>query len=244
MVLVVIGIPCAGKTTIGQHLAVNYDFTHLESSSVLPVAAAKYGYEHPEKTELASTLFTSEGYGAVEEHAVSNGMVPVRGRTVYTGVRTVEGVAVLLDYARPWDIPCFVLLVDVGMKLAIERSVKRAREAHVSAASYHERLRSEQEFGALSYARTMADWRIANTKSLESLLRRVDAVLIALANGRTRRDDSLWTKLVAAGPAGDLDMPVAQPGWLATHHPTLVNGNVLSSRGGALYRIHRLRWSN
>jgi AAA domain-containing protein len=241
LILTVVGIPCAGKTTIGEYLAAAYGFSHVESSSVLPAAGAKFGYEQPDKPRLANELFTSEGYGVVEEHAIANGMVPVRGRTVYTGIRTVEGVAVVLAHAHSRGVPCFVLFVDVEVPLAVDRNTRRGRDANTSEASYHERLRWDREFGAVLYANVMADWRIANTASLAELRKNVDDGLAGLAGGQRRRDDVAARELAAIGPVGDLDTPVARPDRLAAGHPTLLAGGGLSSRGRALFRILRLR---
>jgi hypothetical protein len=240
-VLIVVGVPCAGKTTIGLHLSAWRGFVHVESSAVLPLAAAQRGIDCPSKADTAAHLFSVAGHGAVEEYAIRCGYLPDRTPVVYTGVRTVEGVAALASHAHVTRRRAFVVHVDVGIHRAIGRSIRRARDAHASAPAYRQLLRRDFQFGALPYARVMADWRIRNAGPLEDLLRRTDAMLTAFDRGDVRRDNRLRNALISAGP------PAREPGgapkdvrWLATYHPTLVDGTALSSRGMALYRIlHR-----
>jgi predicted kinase len=236
-ILIVIGVPCAGKTTIGQWLASNRGFRHLESSSILPVAAQEHGYTHPDKAALARSLFKAAGYDAVEAFAVNNGLIPAGGSTVYTGVRTVEGVAALHDYARTAGKACYIVHVDVPIRQAIVRSIDRARAGQISPASYRIVLEQDRQFGALQYAKVMADWQITNSTSLDSLVHRVDSMLVSLAAGRLRRETRIRPVLVAAGPTGGHPDAPTDPEWLGSHHPKLIHEGELTPRGAALYRI-------
>lgn len=240
LILVVLGRPGAGKTTIGNHLEAHRGFVHVESSAVLPDAAAVHGCRNPVKPELARELFEVAGYGAVEEYAVRKRLLQSNRPVVYTGVRTLEGLAALLEHAEREGRTCRVVHVDVGERKAMYRYIDRARDdGKTPPLDYRTITRKDMEFGALPYARIVADWRLVNSGSLDGLHARLDRMLVSLAEGQTRCDRPYRPRLTAAlcAASGHHDTPEPSLAWLRRQHPLLTLGPSLSSRGHVLHRI-------
>lgn len=240
MMIVVLGRPGAGKTTIGHYLSMRHGFWHMESSTILLAAAASAGCEHSIKASLAQELFDKLGYGAVEEHAVNCGLIPSDQPVVYTGVRTVEGLAALLDHAESKGRACFVVHVDVGKRKAMYRYLDRARTmGNHPPLDYRVIIRRDMEFGALPYARVAADWRLVNSGTQDGLLNRLDRMLASFEAGRARRDRQFRPRLMAAlcSVAARRDDNDPERAWLRRRHPSLVAQRELSGRGAALHRV-------
>lgn len=208
MVLVVVGPPAAGKTTIGHYLSMYRDFTHIEGSRELAYAASLCDLHGSSSYELARLLFAAQGFDAVERLSVIPIISELQGPIVYTGCRTLEGLSALMEACAENDRTLRILQVTAPLSVRLARANDRARSMqHASDVSFSEADARDQAFGLLSYAGLLADLVLRNDRGLQRLLEKLDEALPALESGHRRenpRRDAIVCALASAKSAEEV----------------------------------------
>jgi dephospho-CoA kinase len=181
LVLIVVGAIASGKTTIGNHLELHRGFHHIEGSRMLHKAAAQLGLAvKGSNFDLADELFTRFGFDVVEREVAVPLLQNLDGPVVYTGCRTVEGIATMRDAALKLGRTVLVVLVSTPANLRLSRAVDRARTTgRLDAARFEDISARDEAYGAVQIGKNICDAHITNGGELSSLLAKVDS-LIAL----------------------------------------------------------------
>lgn len=178
--LIVVGFPAAGKTTLGERIAERSGVRFIEASSVMASLKAPFVEDGVSEDEAVERAFRSFGMDAVAwrilEIVERDADVP----TVVTGIRTVEELdALCRNHANPT-----VVLVRASDRARYERYISRARDS--SAMNFDQFLRwsdRQGEFGLLRVAESLADVVLDNDGTLEEYLDVADRVGALLASG-------------------------------------------------------------
>ena len=161
--MVVIGLTCAGKTTLGQFLS-RYGYTHVEASSVLQglqgnnlALASRPGYFQ------AMTTLGLMGWDIIARQAVRLYGTFVESGICITGLRTVEELSYLVNLFD--DL--FVVLLEAPAQTRYDRYVRRGRSGEdLSLTRFRERELEHASFGLIKVADHCSTVRILNDSTL------------------------------------------------------------------------------
>jgi inosine/xanthosine triphosphate pyrophosphatase family protein len=190
---IVIGPPCAGKTTFGNRAAQGSDMRdalrHIEASDIVRTfdGGPKIG-ESP--LDFALRVLGGHGFDVVARRIVDEYYGDeLRAGAVITGFRTIEE----LLYIRSALSTTKVLYVDAPLRTRYDRFLQRRRSADgtLSLDDFKRLDQDQGSFGLLSAGSQLADLRLLNDQNLETYFEQIDAIL-------------------AGAPAGDI------PGFSAT----------------------------
>ena len=164
--IVVIGLVCAGKTTLGQFLE-DHRYAHVEASEILkalpgtaPTPNSPFGYLQAVK------ILDSRGWDVVARQALSTfGHLSESGICI-TGLRTVEELNFLAHIFS--DLVVVHIVATEGTRF--ERYVRRRRTGDdLSFERFRERAREHASFGLLGVADHCATVRMMNNSTLTDL---------------------------------------------------------------------------
>lgn len=122
--VLVVGRRCAGKTVLGQHLANDAGFIHLEASDVMRrLLAAASG---PDDTidEFAMRILSTNP-SAVPDAIREGGMCRPEQSTVLTGLRSPREIVRIRAHLDDEEVP--VLFVSASFDVRLRRGVRRRR---------------------------------------------------------------------------------------------------------------------
>ena len=164
--IAVIGLTCAGKTTLGQFLS-KYRYTHIEASKVLRTMLdvdlapnSRFGFEQ------AMTALASHGWDIVARRALEYYRQFGESGFCITGLRTVEE----LNYLVRMFSELMVVLLVAPEEIRYERYLKRGRVGdEMSLTRFREREGEHARFGLLSVADHCATIRMSNDSTLANL---------------------------------------------------------------------------
>ena len=164
--IVVVGLTCAGKTTLGQFLN-NYDYKHIEASAVLQILqGAEIAPNSRPGYFQAMTTLNSDGWDIIARRAVELYEQFIQSGICITGLRTVEE----LDFLVRKFPDLVVVLLQAPEYTRFERYMRRDRAGDdVSLTRYREREREHASFGLVSIASHCASVRILNDSTLGDL---------------------------------------------------------------------------
>lgn len=183
--IIVTGAIASGKTTVGHHLSLHRSFSHIEGSRALGVVGARLGFHsYVSHFELADSLFERFGHEVVERELVVPEMSIAETPIVYTGCRTVEGIAALKKAARALDWEVFVLFVSTPSSLRLSRAVERVRRgAALDPLQFYADSARDEAYGAVKLGGLIADAEIGNAGDRDTFLVTVDRVVTKLRSG-------------------------------------------------------------
>ena len=161
--IVVIGLTCAGKTTLGQFIS-RYDYTHIEASSVLQALhgsnvalASRPGYIQ------AMTTLGLRGWDIVARQSVNLYAPFIESGICITGLRTVEELSYLVNLFD--DL--LIVLLEAPPEMRFDRYVRRGRTGEdLSLTRFREREREHANFGLINVADHCSTVRILNDSTL------------------------------------------------------------------------------
>jgi XTP/dITP diphosphohydrolase len=237
--LIVIGPIASGKTTVGHHLELHRGFRHIEGSRMLLEAASRFGMPGSSSNfDLADELFERFGFDVVEREIVVPTLLDVDGPVVYTGCRTIEGMATMRDAAHELNRPVMVVFISTPANLRLSRAVDRARiDGTLDAVRFDDASARDEAYGAVNLGKNLCDAHITNKGDMKSLLTKVDSLIqwpgsvrATLHSSRTRT-----AKLLA-----ECRSRVEAAAVLRALSPDLVSdadGSTISARGLAVARL-------
>jgi dephospho-CoA kinase len=178
-VLIVIGPIASGKTTVGHHLELHRGFRHIEGSRMLLEAASRLGvHRNGSNFELADELFERFGFDVVEREVAVPMLRDGDGPVLYTGCRTVEGMATMRDAALELDRTVIVVFISTPANLRLTRAVDRGRtDGIVDAVRFDDASARDEAYGAVQLGKEVCDAHITNAGDLKSLLAKVDSLI-------------------------------------------------------------------
>ena len=164
--IAVIGLTCAGKTTLGQFLG-NYGYEHIEASSVLQILQ---GSERPPNSRpgyfQAITTLSLHGWDIIARRAVDLYKRFIESGFCITGLRTVEELNYLV-HAFP-DL--IVVHIEAPERTRFERYMRRDRVGDdASLTRFREREQEHASFGLIGIADHCATIRVTNNSTLSEL---------------------------------------------------------------------------
>ena len=180
--VVVIGRICAGKTTLGERLAEEHGWRHIEASREMRRRAEEVSVGDSEESfDVAQELLRREGPDCVARSIVAKYHDVLESGTVITGFRAIEEVT----YLRNRFPRCIVVFVDAGDRVRFLRHLKRGRLKDIRTRGDFEAHDAKQwEFGLLARARDVvdvgrdvADIRLKNEGALEEYYGQIDGLL-------------------------------------------------------------------
>ena len=178
--LVVVGLRCAGKTTLGQHLASHHDFRFIEASSIVRMLQREVDVQTTDAFHLASEVLRRKGPDIVARQIVGMWGNELQNKCVITGFRTIEEV----EFIREKVPGCQVVLIEASERTRFERHLKRARLGLLKTMSDFRRDEKQQTlFGLLGVARDLADVCIENEGSMEEFCSQIEAIVDRQAEG-------------------------------------------------------------
>jgi inosine/xanthosine triphosphate pyrophosphatase family protein/shikimate kinase len=245
IVVVVIGPLAAGKTTAGHHLAMNREFRHIEGSSILSQVAEGFGITAPDHFGLADETFIQHGFDAVEREALDPVVANYAGPIVYTGARTIEGLANLQDICAQKGRRFVIIYISSSLSTRTVRAIERGRAELVKggAGKFAESSKRDASYGAATYGPMICDWHVRNESDLGRFLSKIDDAVAGFEMGRTKSLSATGKRLLNAlinVKRGDC----SATDWLQSTHPDLLTpqnskerSSILSNRGKALLEL-------
>jgi inosine/xanthosine triphosphate pyrophosphatase family protein len=211
---VVVGRMAAGKTTVGHYLELYRHFRHIEGSRALVLVGHKHDIWHTSSNfELADRLFAGFGYDVVEREFVLPQLSFSDGPIVYTGCRTVEGLATLKQAARDLGWRVYVVYVASPSNLRLSRAVERARtDVALDPMQFESSSLRDEAYGAARFGQLAADVILRNSGDLQNLLRSIDRAVLKLRRPGPGQVGArgMRAKLAAARSAADAISLVAK----------------------------------
>ena len=164
--IAVIGLTCAGKTTLGQFLS-EYGYEHIEASAVLQnlhgtdlAPNSRVGYFQ------AITTLSERGWDTITRRAVHLYERFIESGICITGLRTVEE----LNFLARMFPDLVVILLEAPSQVRYERYVYRERVGdEPSLTRFREREREHANFGLVSVSDHCATVRMFNHSTLRDL---------------------------------------------------------------------------
>jgi dephospho-CoA kinase/inosine/xanthosine triphosphate pyrophosphatase family protein len=173
-VFIIVGRTCAGKTTMGERLSLEYAFKVFEASSVLRIFDSPKRLQSPRtEREFAEQILTEYGPDAVARKLLDLMEGSNIERLAVTGFRTIEE----LECMRGHFPEARVVFVDASERTRYERRLKRARtDESLSFEEFNKLDRDQWSLGLLRVAEELADIKIQNEGSLDEYNARIAAV--------------------------------------------------------------------
>lgn len=204
----------------------------LEAASRLGVHVTSSNFD------LADKLFEQFGFDVVEREIAVPRLRDVDGPAVYTGCRTVEGLATMRDAALELDRTVVVVFISAPANLRLGRAVDRAREAGlIDTARFDDASARDEAYGAVRLGKDLCDAHVTNTGDLQSLLNKIDALIRWPGSGRAASHSSRTRTAKLLAECSSRDEAVAL---LRRLSPDLVSGpdrSAISARGVAVARL-------
>jgi inosine/xanthosine triphosphate pyrophosphatase family protein/adenylate kinase family enzyme len=127
-VSVITGLPCAGKTTLGEHLSRNFGHYHIEASDFMKRAFyERHGLNSSYSIELFAEEALKDTPGIVVSQVVEEIDRTKAELVAVTGFRSSTEVELFLhSYRGPSDVEC--LFIDADQETRYQRSVVRGRD--------------------------------------------------------------------------------------------------------------------
>lgn len=245
IIVAIIGPLAAGKTTAGHHLAMNREFRHIEGSRVLSQVAETFGITAVDHFGLADKTFSEHGFDAVEREALEPVVANYAGSIVYTGARTIEGLANLREISTQRGRRLAIVYVSSPLSTRTVRAIERGRAdlAKGGASKFVESSRRDASYGATTYGPMICDWHVRNDTDITKFLSKIDDAVASFEMGRKRNISASGRRLLNAL----LDIKregYSGSGWLQSVHPDLLihhddedRSVELNSRGHALLEL-------
>lgn len=181
-IFVVVGRMASGKTTVGHYLELHRHFRHIEGSLALVAVGHWHDIRHANSNfELADRLFADFGFDVVEREFVLRQLSVSDGPIVYTGCRTVEGLATLKQAVRRLGWRAYVIYVASPSNLRLSRAVERARtDETLDPMQFESMSLRDEAYGAARFGQLAADVILRNSGDLQNLLRNIDRTVLQL----------------------------------------------------------------
>ena len=167
-VFLVSGYPCAGKTTIGEHLSTSNGFHHIEASDFMRHA---YHQHHGYTSEIPLETFAAEILTVYPETVVEGVLAEIKksghSNIIITGFRSPEETEIFAEqYDGSGEVETIFLSADAAARF--ERSRKRDREdALPSLEKFIQRDSIQQEMG-LGSIENQYEFTVENKADIES----------------------------------------------------------------------------
>jgi len=191
IVLVVIGSTAAGKTSLGHYLALHRGFYHIEGSTALAAAATALGRsasDYASMFDLADALFETAGDDIVEAKVVAPILDEIYSPIVYTGCRTLEGVATVMRASHELGRPFAILNVSSRSSVRLLRAKARSRDnLQVEPLTFDEMSRRDDAYGAAAFGKLICDAHLVNHSDITAFLNNIDQTVATLRAGRRRQ---------------------------------------------------------
>ena len=203
--VLVIGRVCAGKTTLGQHLADRHYRLHIEASDELKSLADQADFSDSLSAyERARCVLRQKGSDSVARAICRRYQGKLGDGAVITGFRTIEEII----YCRTQFPSSVVIFVDAGDRIRFERHLERGRLEEITTFdSFQAYDRDQRQFGLWSrardvvdVARDVADCRLHNVRGLADYHAQIDLLMERLVRPREfgQPDDLHGTSVLRA----------------------------------------------
>jgi len=170
----VIGYPCAGKTTFGDHAAATERFRFIEASAVMRLLGEAYSGPPLQPAELADWVTTTMGFDAIALRVMQLAAEDPTRPAVVTGFRFIEEIEALKRRMPS----ATVVFVAASERTRFERCLARKRaDSPQSIAAFGKVDESQAKFGLLPVGEAVADIVIENEGSLAEYHTQIRAVL-------------------------------------------------------------------
>src|SRR5439155_2198097 len=164
--LIVTGLPCAGKTTLGMHLSARCGYYHIEASDFMKLA---FYERHGLRSQLSIHVFAERALREKPDIVVRPVIEEIERRraelVVITGFRAPEELDTFIqDYGGPAEVQSW--FIDVSEDIRFERSSTRARpDAAESRAAFRDRDRLQRKMGLRQIRRILGGNIVKNEAS-------------------------------------------------------------------------------
>lgn len=169
--LIAMGLPCAGKTTLGEYLSEQFGYYHIEASDFM---RRSFYERHGPSSNLSIELF-AEQVLKVEPDIVVRPVLSEIARSraefvVVTGFRSPKEIEIFLrDYSGPSQVLCW--FIDASQRIRLNRSRQRARgDALTTMAAFKKRDTVQLRMGLSRIRKDLKDRFISNEGTIESYL--------------------------------------------------------------------------
>jgi dephospho-CoA kinase/inosine/xanthosine triphosphate pyrophosphatase family protein len=165
--LIVTGLPCAGKTSLGNYLSEEFSYYHIEASDFMKRA---FYERHGLKSTLPIETFAEEALLKTPDIVVRQVLEEIeRSKSelvVVTGFRSAKEIEMFeRSYHGAMDIKC--CYIDASPKIRFQRSVVRQRHDAVSSiAEFEKRDELQLKMGLGEVRKMLAGSTISNERTL------------------------------------------------------------------------------
>ncbi len=180
---IIVGRTCAGKTTMGEHLAAHHDFRFIEASSVLRTLGHQDSERLSNPIEFAQSILEEHGADIVARKVLALLDDNIPDRLAITGFRTIEELECMLQ-----AIPhAQVVFVEASERTRFERHIRRARADEKTSIDQFSRMDIEQwQFGLLRVAEGFADIKVTNEAEIKDYFTTIGALIAQHEPGKVR----------------------------------------------------------
>lgn len=172
-IFIVVGLPCAGKTTLGIRLNTKSNYRFIEASNILRSLKIDNQKEDVSDFEYAWKLLTELGADIVARNILRLYESELDIPLVITGFRTLEEIDTLkraVPHAK-------IILIEASERTRFERHIRRSRIGGVNTSEDFREVDQQQKmFGLLEVAEDLADIRIENEGTLKEYFNQIDVL--------------------------------------------------------------------
>lgn len=186
--LLVLGYPCAGKSTFGLHVKRNYSAKWFEASDVLfdelAFDDAMPDADNAATFRTASKILSALGSDVVAHYILQQVERPWLNGFVVTGFRTLEEVLTFL-MARPDTLTVWV---EAGERARFQRQLDDTERPNLSLTEFQQRDCDQRSLGALGVMRELVDLVVYNEYEMRTYFHQIDSVIGQAGNRETSVD--------------------------------------------------------
>lgn len=179
--LVIVGPPCAGKTTFGEYASREFGLRFIEASSVMRMFRQRdegADIVTMNDFDFARHVLTMNGADVVARRVVELFGSDMEIGFVISGFRTIEE----LDFIRSRFPDTKVVLVDARERTRFQRCLARGRSQHMTIQSFRNAGKEQESLGLLRVAEDFSDLRITNEGTIEQFQQQITSVVTGMSH--------------------------------------------------------------
>ena len=173
-IYLVVGPPCAGKTTMGMYGLQNLECQVIDASAVVRSKREDTGQSDLEISEFARRLLSEEGTDVIARSIAHSFSAGTRDKAlIVTGFRAIEEI----QFFRESFLNVKVISVEAPARLRYERYLRRGTRALLESYDrFREHDAEQRAFGLLGIAPLLANVHVRNVYSKEIFYRQAAQV--------------------------------------------------------------------
>lgn len=178
-----VGYHGSGKTTAAHYLREQYDFAHIERSTVLGAARDESGNSHIEMRSWRENILSRLGKFALEDMVVGAVLqemsIATKSRFIITGNRSLEEIHYTYGELAHAFSAAKIIAFSVDPARLFDRCVKRARnpsDYSMTSVEFNAMIEREQQAGILDIF-AASDYTINNNGRIDDLFQALDRVV-------------------------------------------------------------------